>query len=168
MNAKQKRTALKIALAGIFAGLLLRFFVVDILIVHGKSMEPFIKDHDVIFVNRLSYGLAVPFGSSLFFSWNEPVSGECIIYMYNNNMVVKRCAACSGESLEYSSNKGYTLTTNGKSYSLSYEQYRLMNNIEKVPEGMILAIGDNTEVSLDSRSYGFVPVRNVIGKVLCR
>ncbi|MBO4404737.1 MAG: signal peptidase I [Treponema sp.] len=168
MTATRKRKIIKLALIGIAAGFFLRCFVFDILIVKGKSMSPAIEDGDVIFINRLAYGIAVPFGSTLFTSWNEPARDECVIYLYNNNIVVKRCAACGGEPLEYSHDTGYTLRTGGKEYPLSKKQYRLMSSIKQVPEGMILAIGDNAGVSVDSRDYGFVPVKNIIGRVICR
>ena len=168
MTQTGKRRIFRIALTGIAAGFLLRCFIFDILIVKGQSMTPSIEDGEVIFVNRLAYGMAVPFGSSLFARWNEPAVNECVIYLYNNNFVVKRCAACGGEPLEYSADTEYTLRTGGKEYPLSKKQYRLMSSIKKVPDGMILAIGDNAEVSVDSRDYGFVPVKNIIGRVICR
>lgn len=168
MQPQTKKTLLKLLVAGLAAGFLLRCFVMDILIVNGKSMEPSIHDREVIFINRLAYGLAVPFGSSLFMSWNEPENNDCVIYMYDNNLVVKRCAAVQGELLEYSADNGYNLIVGNRSYPLTWSQYQLMGRIKQVPRGMILAIGDNAEVSLDSRSYGFVPVKNIIGKVICK
>ncbi|WP_329583962.1 S26 family signal peptidase [Kitasatospora sp. NBC_01250] len=32
-----------------------------------------------------------------------------------------------------------------------------------VPEGLLVVIGDNTEASVDSREFGFVPLRAVLG-----
>ena len=37
---------------------------------------------------------------------------------------------------------------------------------EVLPGGSFLALGDNSPQSFDSRSYGPVPVKNIIGKVL--
>jgi signal peptidase I len=36
---------------------------------------------------------------------------------------------------------------------------------ETVPHGMIYVLGDNRDQSVDSRNFGFVPLRDVIGKV---
>ena len=43
-----------------------------------------------------------------------------------------------------------------------------LKDAAQVPDGYILAVGDNYEVSVDSRDYGFVSVKNVLGKVLCK
>ncbi|MBN1917019.1 MAG: signal peptidase I [Verrucomicrobia bacterium] len=37
----------------------------------------------------------------------------------------------------------------------------------KVPEGHYFMMGDNTDHSLDSRAWGFVPFENIKGRVLC-
>ena len=42
--------------------------------------------------------------------------------------------------------------------------YYYKNNL--VVKGMILAIGDNFENSIDSRTYGFVAQKNILGKVI--
>ena len=55
---------------------------------------------------------------------------------------------------------------NGQSFPLSEEQYENMRTIDSVPAGMILAIGDNSVSSIDSRNYGFIPVKNILGKAI--
>ena len=167
-----KLSAVKKSLICIIAGISLAFvikvFAADILHISGKSMEPAVKDGSSVFVYRLSYGLCKPFGDHLVIQWKTPCIGDVVVYLHDNNMVIKRCAATEGMTLEYSSNPYYTLTVDGRSYSLTQEQYLLMKPCTTVPEGTILAIGDNTAVSIDSRNYGFVRVENVLGKVVCR
>jgi signal peptidase I len=36
--------------------------------------------------------------------------------------------------------------------------------IEEVPHGMVYVLGDNKDQSVDSRTFGFVPLRDVLGK----
>lgn len=45
------------------------------------------------------------------------------------------------------------------------DKYSLENGIE-IPEGQYFALGDNTHNSLDSRDWGFVPAKNIIGRGL--
>ena len=150
------------------AGIAIKLFVADILHISGSSMEPGIRDGSVVLVNKLAYGIVQPFGSRLLCSWAEPSAGDVVIYLYDNKIIIKRCAAIGGAPLDYSADKGYTLLVNNTSYPLSAEQYYAMRTIHSVPEGTILAIGDNAAVSVDSRNYGFIPVGNVLGKAVCR
>ena len=131
-------------------------------------MEPSFHDGQTVCVNKLAYGLVKPFSDTLIYKWAEPAAGDTVIYLYNNKIVIKRCIATAGTPLEYSADSGYTLHVGTKAIPLTDLQYHRMMTSASVPEGMILAIGDNYAQSVDSRTYGFVPVRNVIGKVLCR
>jgi len=153
---------------GIFIGVFLKLFIVDFLHVSGESMVPSIKDGETIVVNKLAYGIVKPYGESLLVHWNYPKRGEVVIYLYKNKIVVKRCVALGGDLLEYSINPLYTLKVNGVEIPLNSIQYNNLKDINSVPDGYVLAIGDNYEESLDSRNYGFVSVNNILGKVLCK
>ena len=152
---------------GTMTGILLKLFIIDIVHVNGTSMEPALHNGSAVAINKLAYGLVKPFGSTLACTWNFPSEGEIVVYMHENNLVIKRCAATSSVPLEYSSDNGYTLKVNNREYPLTQAQFITMSSFSKVPEGMILAIGDNYEESIDSRTYGFIPVYNILGKALC-
>lgn len=129
-------------------------------------MEPAIKDKSTVVEFKLAYGLVKPFTSDFFIQWAEPKVGDVVFYVYNNHTVVKRCIATSNEMLEFSNDSGYSLKVNNKNIPLTQEQYEQFKNTTHVPEGMILAIGDNYSESVDSREYGFVSTANVLGKAL--
>ena len=99
---------------GVLLGLIVKFFIVDLLRINGTSMEPTLFDGDLVLENKLAYGFAVPFGDKLFFSWNRPKVGEIVIYLYQNRLIVKRCVAVQGMALEYSAVSGYTLSVGEK------------------------------------------------------
>ena len=63
---------------------------------------------------------------------------------------------------------GYNLIVGDKVYPLTPAQFSVMQEIRAVPQGMVLAIGDNAEVSIDSRNYGFVSEENVLGRVFAK
>lgn len=143
-----------------------KLFVFDILSVEGGSMEPSLHDGENIFVSKLSYGLVNPFGSSTFIHWRDAKKGDIVVYLYNSNYVVKRCVAVEGETIAISDETPYTLTVGGATYPLTPMQRALMEGSGRVPEGTILAVGDNYDASIDSRTYGFVPQEDLLGKVL--
>ena len=160
------RKALHYILIGIFLGLVLKLFVIDIPCIVGNSMEPTLHNQEHVLVNKLAYGLVKPFASTRMTKWAHPQKGDIIVYMHDGDMVVKRCIAYSGMLLDFSSDSQYTLNVGGEKIPLTYEQFRLLNGIESVPEGCVFAVGYNYQVSIDSRNYGFIPERDVLGKVI--
>ena len=153
-------------MTGLIIGIFLKLFVIDILHVSGISMEPSIHDNSVVFVNKLAYGLILPQSAKLAFQWAKPHYGDVVIFLYNNRIVVKRCDAVGGEHLDYLTDSGYSLRVGKRKIPLTEEQYFRLKNSRRVPDGYILAIGDNYGQSIDSRYYGFIPVNNVLGKVI--
>jgi len=165
-----------IVCAGIALGVFLKLFVVDFLHVSGRSMVPSIRDGETIVVSKLRYGIVMPYGDKLLLRWSEPCRGDVVIYLYENKQVVKRCVAVGGDSLSVSRSAdndlfgefGYTLEVCGSRIPLNETQFKNLSGVSSVPEGYVLAVGDNYGESLDSRNYGFVPVYNILGKVLCK
>lgn len=154
---------------GLIIASLFKIFIFEAMTVDGISMTPALHDQETIFINKAAYGFSNPFGAKLIVQWAKPKENDIIIYLYNNNIVVKRCVATEGATLDYLANSGYILIVNSdKKIPLTREQYCNLQNCSKVPSGYILAIGDNYEESFDSRNYGFIPVSNVLGKVICR
>ncbi|MCH5290970.1 MAG: signal peptidase I [Treponema sp.] len=166
--AKSAWNALWCLAAGLFVGCILKFFVVDILRIRGSSMEPALHDGQAVVLYKLAYGLAKPFGDTLMVQWAQPETGDVILYLHENQLVVKRCVAVGGASLEYSDDSEYTLLVGDQRFPLTAEQYHHMAQSHQVPENMVLAIGDNAPLSIDSRDYGFIPFQNILGKVICR
>ncbi len=153
-------------LLGTAIALVAKAFFVDFYRVRGQSMEPAIKDGTVVAANKAAYGLQNPFKAELLFNWNEPKTGQAVLYMYQNYWVVKRCAATAGDKLEcVEQNDAYRLLVNGQSFPLTPLQYHKLWTTKAVPSGYILAIGDNASLSRDSRDYGFVPVKNALARV---
>lgn len=168
--SRQNKILCLIVCIGLLFGLILKLFVFEILTVSGESMFPAINDGERLFVSKCAYGLCKPYGEKLLVQWKGPERGDVVIYLYNNKIVVKRCIALGGDKLEIltDSDYNYILKAGDFSIPLSQSQYLNLKDSASVPQGYILAIGDNHEVSVDSRTYGFVSERNILGKVLCK
>lgn len=166
---KKSMSVIWCVIIGLVIAAVLKIFIIERLTVEGISMEPTLGDKEHIFVCKAAYGIQNPFGANLIVQWATPKEDDLIVYFYNNRLVVKRCVAVENAALDYLTDSEYILMVNlDKKIPLTSEQYFKMKNCPKVPSGYILAIGDNYTESYDSRNYGFIPVSNVLGKVICR
>jgi signal peptidase I len=145
---------------------LLTSFVVTMKVVRGHSMEPTMVPGDLIFVNKLAYGLLLPFKNDYITHWADPQPHDIILLREpeEGKLVVKRCIAVPGDPVEL---KEGELFIAGKkvpynpAYNLSFHV-----NSGSVPRDMIFVMGDNPGKSVDSRHFGYVHISSVSGKVI--
>jgi signal peptidase I len=142
----------------------IRLFSFDIMQIEGHSMEPTLKPGQVIIVNRLAYGIVIPFINQYLIRWAEPAKEDILVFMKQNHsqLLIKRCAATEGT--KYRIREGFFYLENnskptGIGYSLKLELYDI------VPKGHIIVFGDNLNDSIDSRTMGFIPVERIVGKI---
>ena len=91
------------ALAILFA-LTIRWALVEAYVIPSGSMLPSLLVHDHIFVNKLLYGLRVPFTEKWLFEWNDPERGEAIVFRYPENeslFYIKRVIGVPGDKVYY-------------------------------------------------------------------
>ena len=107
--------------------------------VPSRSMTPTILPGDRIYVNKLAYGLRVPFTGWWIAKWGEPQRGEVVTLLSpkDGTLLVKRITAVPGDQFELGS----------------------------VPPGKYVVIGDNRDHSVDSRSFGMVDRAHILGTV---
>lgn len=166
----KSRLKLFFFLAFCFVILGLCFF--DLKRVSGISMLPSIRDGEFILISRFAYGMGLPFSQEAFVFWNAPKEGDIVMYKIQDRFVIKRLVLCSGARLNYIEKNGEKYLNLDKfSLKLDAESFR---NIfadganETVPDQFFLALGDNLAFSEDSRQYGFVSNKSILGKVLCK
>lgn len=122
-----------------------------------QSMEPTFYAGDVLVVNRLAY------------RFGQPKRGEVITFHYPLDTSVdyiKRVIGLPGDRVEIKEQK---LFINAVEIQEPYVVYpSASEGVWDVPAESLFVMGDNREVSADSRSWGFVPLQDVIGKVVAQ
>ncbi len=163
---------------GIFALLLfigLRM-VVQNFRVEGSSMEGTLHDGQLILVNKASYFKVnlgfldflplVNFDDSPHYLFGSPRRGDVIVFRFPNQPerdFIKRIIAVPGEQVEI---RDGLVFINGKALDETYIPDRTQHDFgpQLVPDGEYFVLGDNRNNSYDSRSWGFVPESNIIGR----
>lgn len=135
---------------------------------------------DALFVDRLTYHFRKPKAGEPFVFRTDDIQQEIGHFSgdYTNKYYIKRLAGVGGETLEIYDG---VLLVDGKSRDEAeafgrnaaqegeYKGYINENLLDKgrkmkIPEDKFVALGDNSGNSLDSRYWGFVPEKAVIGK----
>lgn len=128
--------------------------------VYGTSMENTIHSDDVLLVSLNSYNNKTP-------SYSDIVN---IKYVDNNEekFIVKRIIGVPGDILEITNNQIFLNSTlleepYIKNLSSSYFNLKVI-----IPENKYFVLGDNRDVSCDSRYFGLIDKTSIEGKVLLK
>lgn len=160
----------------VILAILIRALLVQAFKIPSGSMIPTLLVGDHILVNKLLYGIRIPFTTVRWPKISEPKRGDVIVFVYPEDRTkdfIKRVVAVGGDTVAI---KNKTVYINGKPVSNPYA--RFFSNVilpgdvtprdnlppTKVPEGKLFVMGDNRDYSHDSRWWGFVPVEDVKGE----
>ena len=131
---------------------LIRTFLITPAAVSGSSMESTLNNHDLVIINKLVYRI-------------KPIERFDIVVVHNdedNDRIIKRVIGLPNETIEYKDNKLYI---NGKliETKLSFEYTDDFKVETKEDEYFVL--GDNRDVSKDSRMLGSFNKKDIVGRV---
>lgn len=87
--------------------LLLRAFIVEAFTIPSGSMIPTLAVGDYLFVNKLSYGLRLPFANTLLAEWSDPSRGDVIVFVYpcdDSLDYIKRVVGLPGDVIDVGGN----------------------------------------------------------------
>lgn len=118
--------------------LIVRGAVADWYAVPTGSMKPTIIEGDRVFVNKLAFGLRVPFSDIVLSQWGEPQRGEIVVFYspIDGTRLIKRVIGLPGDVLEIRDNK---LSINGKhvQYSQADQNYPIAIWQNEIPRDVI-------------------------------
>jgi signal peptidase I len=148
-----------LASAAVYATLIVTFGF-QVARVEGQSMAPTLEDQDRLIVNKLAYRLG------------EPHVGDIVMLYYPlnpNKSFVKRVIAEEGDQVRVVDGRVYRNDVPMDDAFVPVE-YRSHDDWgpQVVPEGYYFVMGDHRNNSSDSRHWGFVPKKYIIGKVQLR
>jgi len=128
--------------------------------VEGQSMAPTLEDQDRLIVNKLVYRIG------------DPRRGDIVMLYYPLNpekSFVKRVIAEEGDTVRVVDGRVYVNDVPVRDDFVPAE-YRSHDDWgpQVIPEGYYFVMGDHRNNSSDSRHWGFVPKKYIIGKVQIR
>ncbi len=97
-------------LLAILIALTIRWAFVEAYVIPSGSMLPTLLIHDHIFVNKLVYGMRLPFTEKWMVKFAEPARGEIIVFKYPedpNVFFIKRIIGIPGDKIVYENGNLY-------------------------------------------------------------
>ncbi|MFA5051487.1 MAG: signal peptidase I [Patescibacteria group bacterium] len=143
----------------------IRYFLFQPFYVRGASMEPSFYDNEYLIIDEITYRLA------------DPQRGDVVVIRnpsQTSEFFIKRIIGLPGETVEAVDGQIRIINAqypDGITLSESYlADGTLTNNLTatSVPEGNYFVMGDNRSVSLDSRIFGPLPRKDIVGRAWLR
>ena len=138
----------------------IRVFVVSPFVVDGESMHPTFENLDYLIIDEILYAFV------------SPARGEVVVFRYPGNpsiFYIKRIIGLPGETVSIKSGAVTITTVSGDTLTLTEpyavnEDATYTKNVTLNP-GEYFVLGDNRPNSSDSRVWGPLPRKNIIGRV---
>lgn len=138
----------------------IRTFIASPFIVDGDSMHPTFENLDYLIIDELIY------------NFKTPSRGEVIVFRYPNNpsvFYIKRVIGLPNETVSINRGAVTITTADGEKITLAEpyivnEDATYTKNISLYPEEYFV-MGDNRPNSSDSRIWGPLPKKDIIGRV---
>jgi signal peptidase I len=166
---------LESAVIAFILAMVIRAFIIQAFKIPTGSMRPTLLEGDAILVNKFIYGARFPLTGWQLPAVRQPKRGDVVVFIYPNDPkkdFIKRMVATEGETVEI---KNGTIYVNDKplldaafnqKYYYNRGEYGQMDNKIVVPKDSYFVLGDNSASSQDSRYWGFVPKKNMLGKAI--
>jgi signal peptidase I len=166
MTEKEENPLVELLKTLVSAGILaigIRSCVAEARYIPSESMLPTLEINDRLIVEKITY------------HFREPERGDVVVFSPTEALkeqnykeaFIKRVIGVPGDIVEVKNNAVYV---NGQKLSEKYilnpPNYKYPPT--KVPPEQYLVLGDNRNNSYDSHYWGFVPLKNLIGRATVR
>lgn len=137
----------------------IRVFIISPFVVDGDSMHPTFENLDYLIINEILY------------RFKSPARGDVIVFRYPGNpsvFYIKRVIGLPGETV--SIRKGVVTITTTDGSKLPLDEPYIVNEDATYTKDISLnekeyfVMGDNRPNSSDSRVWGVLPRKNIIGR----
>lgn len=155
----------KIALVAAAVVLVIRYFLIQPFFVKGASMEPNFNDGQYLIIDELSY------------RFGPPRRGDVIVFRYPKDpkqFYIKRIIGLPDEQVEISDNRVIIYNDQHTSGEVLEENYLPENELTfpnrkwKLKSDEYFVMGDNRTASSDSRVWGTLNKKFIVGRVFLR
>ena len=133
--------------------ILFKIFIFNFILVKGDSMNPKYKNNDFMFLNKIIYKFT-------------PIKrGDVVVLKYKNDDLIKRVIGLPKDKIKVENGKLYI---NNKEYKENYiNSYTASEDFDEVTikNNEYFVMGDNRYNSYDSRRFGPINKKDIMGKV---
>lgn len=146
---------------------IIRSFIITPVIVRGDSMDETLHDGEVLILSKISKKVS-----------SIERYDIVVIKDKDNDYIIKRVIGMPGDNIKYKDNTLYINNkkinktfTNDKTEDFTLKEICNINNDDcsnGIPEGKYLVLGDNRDVSADSRVKGLIDSTQITGKTILR
>lgn len=139
-----------------------RLFVAQPFIVQGASMQPTFDTGDYLIVDQITY------------DFSQPKRGDVVIIRYPENpsrFFIKRIVGLPSETVRIDGLNVFITTKNGDKIQLvepQVEKTRASHSKTILTDSQYYVMGDNRAESLDSRYFGPLEEKFVVGRAIVR
>ena len=131
--------------------ILIRSFVVTPVIVNGTSMYPTLHDNDIMILSKIYY------------TFNDIKRFDIVVVSRNNEKLIKRVIALPGEKVKIKNNELYINNKIVEQDFLPSDLEDIDFSEKEVSDDCYFVMGDNRRDSLDSRYFGCVNRKAILG-----
>ena len=162
----------------IILALFIRTFIIQAFKIPSGSMLPTLKIGDHLLVNKFIYGIKIPFSRKTLVPISTPEHNDVIVFIYPKDRskdYIKRVIALPGDTLQIRNKKVFINGTEVEDKHAHFADTKIYNSRSTtrdnygpivIPDGKVFVMGDNRDNSYDSRFWGFVDQKDILGKAL--